>query len=138
MQVRLDNPIKDENDPPEKEGTKYLTLSSSGKPMGITSGSPLHFVGDPSSRVVYVTEGCLKADIAHALTGRTFAAVIGANNVAKLDGLFAFLKRNGTEVIIEAEDMDKFCNTAVDAGSAKMAALATYHGLDCRGRSWNP
>lgn len=92
--------------------------------MGITSGSPLHFVGDPSSRVVYVTEGCLKADIAHALTGRTFAAVIGANNVAKLDGLFAFLKRNGTEVIIEAEDMDKFCNTAVDAGSAKIAALA--------------
>ena len=138
MQVRLDNPIKDENAPPEKEGTKYLTLSSSGKPMGITSGSPLHFVGDPSSRVVYVTEGCLKADIAHALTGRTFAAVIGANNVAKLDGLFAFLKRNGTEVIIEAEDMDKFCNTAVDAGSAKIAALAKKHGLDCRRLTWNP
>ncbi len=138
MQVRLDRPIKGENDPPEKEGTKYLTLSSSGKNMGITSGSPLHFVGDPCSRVVYVTEGCLKADIAHALTGRTFAAVIGANNVAKLDDLFAFLKRNGTEVIIEAEDMDKFCNTAVDAGSAKIAALAKKHDLDCRRLTWNP
>lgn len=76
---------------------KYLTLSSTGKRMGTTSGSPIHFVGDPCSRVVYVTEGCLKADVAHALMHRTFVATLGANNTAKLDELFAFLqpKRNG-------------------------------------------
>ena len=34
--------------------------------------------------------------------------------------------------------MDKFCNTAVDAGSAKIAALAKKHGLDCRRLTWNP
>lgn len=137
-QVRLDHPIRDEKDPPDKEGIKYLTLSSSGKPMGVTSGSPLHFVGDPCSRVVYVTEGCLKADIAHALTGRTFAAVIGANNVAKLDDLFAFLRRNGTETIIEAEDMDKYRNPAVGTGSSKIAALAKKHGMACQRLTWNP
>lgn len=66
-QIRLDHPLKDKDDPPEKTGVKYLTLSSTGKRMGTTSGSPIHFVGDPCSRVVYVTEGCLKADVAHAL-----------------------------------------------------------------------
>ena len=28
--------------------------------MGTSSESPIHFVGDPCSRVVYVTEGLLK------------------------------------------------------------------------------
>ena len=100
LQTRLDKPFRDKHDPPEKTGIKYLTLSSAGKKMGATSKSPVHFVGDPSSRVVYVTEGALKADIVHALTGRTFAATIGANNTAGLDELFAFLSRNGTEEII--------------------------------------
>lgn len=109
-QIRLDHPLKDKDDPPEKTGVKYLTLSSAGKRMGTTSGSPIHFVGDPCSRVVYVTEGCLKADVAHALMHRTFVATLGANNTAKLDELFAFLHRNGTEEIIEAEDMDKYSN----------------------------
>ena len=83
-QIRLDHPLKDKDDPPEKTGVKYLTLSSTGKRMGTTSGSPIHFVGDPCSRVVYVTEGCLKADVAHALMHRTFVATLGVNNTAKL------------------------------------------------------
>ncbi len=84
--------------------------------MGTSSESPIHFVGDPCSRVVYVTEG-LKADICHALMNRTFAATAGANNVSKLDALFAFLKKNGTEEIIEAQDMDKYRNVHVEKGS---------------------
>ena len=98
-QIRLDIPIREENAPADKEGTKYLWLSSSSKPMGTSSESPIHFVGDPCSRVVYVTEGLLKADICHALMNRTFAATAGANNVSKLDVLFAFLKKNGTEAV---------------------------------------
>lgn len=60
FQIRLDVPLKDENDEPDKEGAKYIWLSSAGKPMGTSSGSPVHFVGDPFARVVYVTEGALK------------------------------------------------------------------------------
>lgn len=138
LQIRLDIPTRDKDDPPEKQGTKYLPLSSAGKPMGVTSGSPVHFVGDPCSRVVYVTEGALKADIAHALTGRTFAATAGANNTAGLDGLFAFLRRNGTEEIIEAEDMDKYSNKMVGKGASKVHLLAAKHGLACRQLVWNP
>lgn len=131
-QIRLDHPLKDKDDPPEKTGVKYLTLSSTGKRMGTTSGSPIHFVGDPCSRVVYVTEGCLKADVAHALMHRTFVATLGANNTAKLDELFAFLHRNGTEEIIEAEDMDKYSNEMVGKGASKILALAAKQGCCCR------
>lgn len=53
----------------------------------------VHLIGDPSARVVYVIEGLLKADISHCLTGRTFAAIAGANNTSPLDPLFALLRR---------------------------------------------
>ena len=138
LQIRLDRPIKDKDAPPEKTGTKYLPFTSTGKPMGVTSGNPIHFVGDPSSRVVYVTEGALKADIVHALTGRTFAATVGVNNTMGMDELFAFLRRNGTEEIIEAEDMDKYCNPNVSRGASKVHQLARKNGLKCRRLVWNP
>ena len=137
-QIRLDTPIREENAPADKEGTKYLWLSSSSKPMGTSSESPIHFVGDPCSRVVYVTEGLLKADICHALMHRTFAATAGANNVSKLDELFAFLKKNGTEEIIEAQDMDKYRNVHVEKGASKIYLMARKHELQCRRLTWNP
>ena len=84
VQILLDVPIKDKNDPPEKTGSKYIWLSSSTKRMGVTSGSPVHFVGNPFARTVYVTEGLLKADIAHLLMNRSFVAIAGANNVSQL------------------------------------------------------
>ena len=46
LQIRLDHPIKKEGDPPEKSGIKYLPFTSTGKPMGVTSGNPIHFVGE--------------------------------------------------------------------------------------------
>ena len=84
FQIRLDVPLKNEGAPPEKEGAKYIWLSSSNKPMGVGSGTPVHFIGDPFARVVYVTEGFLKADVSHYLSGRTFAATAGANNTEPL------------------------------------------------------
>ena len=138
IQTRLDHPIKDKDDPPEKCGVKYLSLSSTGKKMGASCGSMVHFVGNPRSRVVYVTEGALKADIAYALTGRSFLATIGANNVSQLEPIFAFLRKNGTEEIIEAEDMDKYRNSAVNSGASKVYAMARRNGLACRRLTWNP
>ena len=138
LQTRLDHPIKDKDAPPDKQGAKYLPLSSTGKPMGVTSGSPIHFVGDPCARVVYVTEGALKADIAHALTGRTFVATAGVNNTAGLDELFAFLRRSGTQEVIEAEDMDKYSNPHVSRGASKVHELAVKNGMACRRLVWNP
>lgn len=138
LQTRLDVPIKGKDDPPDKVGMKYLWLASADKPMGVSSGSPVHFVGDPHARVIYVTEGALKADIAHALSGRTFVATGGAGCTAQLDDLFAFLSRNGTEEIVEAQDMDKYNNQGVSTGASKVYLLARKYGMACRRLTWNP
>ena len=137
-QIRLDVPIKNKDDPPEKEGTKYLWLSSASKTMGVSSGSPVHFVGDPFARVIYVIEGLLKADITHCLTGRSFLATAGANNVSKLEPIFTILAQNGTEMIVEAEDMDKYRNKMVNKGASRIYLMARQHGLKCRRLTWNP
>ena len=50
-QIRLDTPIRDQESDPDKSGTKYLWLSSASKKRGVSSGSPVHFVGDPFARV---------------------------------------------------------------------------------------
>lgn len=138
MQILLDVPFKDRDDPPEKAGTKYIWLSSSAKNMGVTSGSPVHFIGNPFARTIYVTEGILKADIAHVLLNRSFVAVAGANNVAQLGPLFALVAQNGTELIIEAHDMDKYSNEMIAKGSSKIYLLARQHGMECRRLTWNP
>ena len=138
LQILLDVPLRDKDDPPEKKGAKYIWLSSSSKNMGTTSGSQVHFVGDPFARTIYVTEGLLKADIAHYQMNRSFAAVAGANNVAELDTLFGLLAANGTEQIVEAHDMDKFSNEAIYKGKLKIYQIAAKHGMKCLSLTWNP
>lgn len=137
-QIRLDVPIKDKDADPDKEGAKYLWLSSSMEYMGAGSGSPVHFAGDPFARVVYVTEGLLKADVAHCLMNRTFASTAGANNTDPFDGLFALLKQTGTRLIVEALDMDKYRNQMIANGASKLYLLAQEHGLDWQPLTWNP
>lgn len=138
FQIRLDVPLKNEDDPPEKDGAKYIWFSSAGKPKGTSSGSPAHFVGDPNAGVVYVTEGLLKSDIAHYLMNRSFAATAGVNNMAQLEFLLKELAENGTHTIIESEDMDKYRNEAACKGALKLHELARKYGMVCRGLNWNP
>ncbi len=138
FQIRLDVPLKNEDDPPDKQGAKYIWFSSVGKPKGTSSGSPAHFVGDPDAGVVYVTEGLLKSDISHYLMNRTFAATAGVNNMAQLELLLKELAENGTHTIIETEDMDKYRNEAAAKGALKLYDLARKYGMTCRGLNWNP
>jgi len=137
-QIRLDKPIREKDADPDDKGTKYFWLSSCGKRMGVTSGTPVHFVGDPFAKTVYVTEGALKADIAHCLMNRTFAATAGGNNVGGLDPLFALLAQNGTKLIVEAEDMDKYRNIHIEKGASRIFEMAACHGLECKRLVWNP
>ena len=137
-QIRLDVPIKDENEDSNKEGTKYLWFSSSNKYMGTTSGSPVHFVGDPFARVVYVTEGALKGYIAHCLMNRSFACIAGANNPGQLDPLLSILAHNGTQMIVEAHDMDKYRNEMIEKGASKIYLMASKYKMASRRLTWNP
>ena len=42
FQIKLDIPLKNKDDPPEKPGAKYIWFSSSSKKGGTGSGSPVH------------------------------------------------------------------------------------------------
>ena len=138
FQIRLDTPLVSPTDNPNKTGAKYIWLSSSGKAGGCSSGSPVHVIGDQCAKTIYVTEGVLKADIAHCITGRTFAAIAGANNLTSLEELFQTVSHNGTKLIVEAHDMDKFRNEMVDKGASGINSLAHKYGMDCRRLTWNP
>ena len=62
----------------------------------------MHFIGNPADKTVYVTEGALKADIAYSFCKKTFVALVGVSNYRALEPIFAQLKRNGVENIVEA------------------------------------
>lgn len=133
FQTRLDNPITQNG-----HKTKYIWFSSGTKAHGTSSGSPIHFIGDRKAKIVYVTEGALKAYITHALTGNTFIARAGANQHHNLDTLFQTLKQNGTEEIWEANDMDKFQNIHVMNGSRNVIRIAKEAGLKTAMLNWTP
>ena len=137
MQIRLDTPLRRRDDPPGKSGAKYIWLSSIGKPHGVTSGSPLHFVGEPFAKTVYVTEGLLKADIAYCLTGRSFVAVAGVNSSNGLESALRCMAQNGTKLVVEAYDMDKLENEYVASAAEKVQQIARVAGLQSTSLVWN-
>ncbi|WP_300775497.1 DNA primase, partial [uncultured Acetatifactor sp.] len=101
-QIRLDHPY---------DGRKYIWLSSTNFHMGTSSGSPVHLAGSPGEKTIFITEGPLKGDLAHALSGRTFGCVPGANQYANLPPFLQAMKLMGTEAVYEAYDMDKLLKT---------------------------
>ncbi len=128
-QIRLDRPINNR---------KYIWFSSSEKECGTGAGSPTHFIGDPSDDVVYVTEGPLKATVAHTLSGKTFAAVAGVNQYTALEELLRRLRANGTQTIVETYDMDKITNHHVENGCLKLIELCDKYGFHVKRLRWDP
>ncbi len=102
-QIRLDHPY---------DGRKYIWLSSTNFNMGTSSGSPVHLAGSPGEKTIFITEGPLKGDLAHALSGRIFGCVPGANQYANLPPFLREMKQMGTQSVYEAYDMDKLLKTA--------------------------
>ena len=98
MQIRLNQPF---------DGCKYMWMSSVNFHMGVSSGSPVHLAGELGAPIVYLTEGGLKGDVAHALSGETFGCVAGVNLYANLPEFLQTMKQNGTKYVYEAYDMEK-------------------------------
>ena len=87
MQIRLDRPY---------DGRKYVWLSSVNFPQGASSGSPVHLAGEAGDRIVYITEGALKGDIAHAVSGKTFVCVPGVNQYVNQEPFLRRMKELGS------------------------------------------
>ena len=128
FQIRLDHPIEDK---------KYIWFSSSNQFRGASIGGPVHFIGNPAAKTVYVTEGALKANVAHGLSGRTFLAVAGVTHYEALRPAFAQLRENGTTDIIEAYDMDKETNPHVQRACMNMIRIANEYGFQVHRLKWD-
>ena len=85
---------------------------------------------------MFVTEGALKADIASALSGRTFIAVAGTGCIDSLKEPFEIIKRNGVSKVYEALDMDKTVNENVARASRKLMCLIKKFGFKTKMTRW--
>ena len=103
FQIRLDEPYNDR---------KYLWFSSSNRNLGTSSKSPVTFLGAPASKIVCVTEGILKATIAHAMSGYSFLGTPGVSQYKEMERTLRILKGNGLEEVWEYFDMDKLMDVS--------------------------
>lgn len=119
------------------EGPKYSYFSSSGDKLGVGCSDieNVHFVGDgfdfkngKSPACVCLTEGCLKADVAAALSGWSFMGILGVNMQRCLPDALAWCKQGGTKHISVCFDMDMFTNVHVMAALIKLVQKLTAAG----------
>lgn len=127
LQIRRDNVSR----------RKYRWVSSAGREDGCAAETWVHCAGRPATEVI-LTEGALKADIVHALTGRTVIAVAGVNALNHLEPVLHELHSHGTEKIMTAFDMDFLTNPHVQSGYEHLAAILNRTGLRYGTYVWNP
>ena len=126
FQIRLDQAVK----------SKYIWLSSNDLNKGTPAQSSLHIVG-PIKPTMFFTEGYLKADVAHHLSGYSFIANGGVTQLAAVPDLLKELKRLGLKKVMVAYDMDKTVNDNVMKQLDKLHALIADAGLAYEDYEWD-
>ena len=101
------------------DSRKYIWLSSVNYQYGVSSGSPVHVIGNLDAKEVYVTEGALKGTIAHYLSGSTFLCVPGVNQHRNLRPILESLSKRNLQLVYETYDMDKKMPVACDGQYTK-------------------
>jgi len=127
LQIRLDKPFEDK---------KYIWLSSGNEDTGVSSGSSIHFVGNPAAEKVFITEGPLKGIVANAITNYTFICLPSSNNMGKLNEMLTILKANGVKIAVEALDKDKETNEHVGKSAKKLRRLLADFGFVVESAVW--
>lgn len=127
LQVRLDN----------VEKRKFRWLSSNGLEEGCGAKTWVHLAGEPRP-LVLLTEGPMKADVIHFLTGQTVLAVAGVNSLSQLQPILKELRAAGMEKIMTAFDMDYLTNPHVRAGQENLAHLLDQCGISYGTYLWDP
>ena len=127
LQVRLDN----------VEKRKFRWLSSNGLEEGCGAKTWVHLAGEPRP-LVLLTEGPMKADVIHFLTGQTVLAVAGVNSLSQLKPALEKLQAAGMEQIMTAFDMDYLVNPHVQNGQENLTHLLEECGIAYGTYLWDP
>lgn len=123
---------------------RYITFSSSGMPSGADLRSAMHFVGVPSDGEVhgiYLTEGALKADVAHCLSGKPFCSIPGVGNFRALrkglEEMRSSARFANTQIVL-ATDMDDEENPFVKKNVEKIKEILLEYKFPAQQLRWDP
>ena len=127
LQIRLDK---------IKKG-KFRWISSIGKQDGCKAEGWTHMIGDPKPTVL-LTEGPLKADVIHYITGQSVIAVPGVNSLKHLKETLEYLQSQGTTKVMTCFDMDYLKNPHVRDGYYNLANILAEVGIEYGTYLWDP
>ena len=127
LQIRRDNVTK----------RKFRWVSSTGRTDGCKAEGWVHIAGEPRAMVL-LTEGPMKADVIHYLTGQTVLAVAGVNALTQLELILPQLHEQGVERIMTAFDMDFMENPHVQGGYRTLVSLLSDAGFRYGTYLWDP
>ena len=127
LQIRRDNVAK----------RKFRWMSSAEKKDGCKAEGWTHLAGAVQSEII-LTEGPMKADIIHALSGSTVLAVPGVNTLTQLKQTLIRLKGVGLKEVKTAFDMDILTNIHVQNGYNSLLRLLGEMGLRYGTYLWDP
>ena len=127
IQVRRDNLTR----------RKFRWISSVGKQDGTPAEGWIHLAGPPQESII-LTEGPLKADVIHSLTGQTVLAVPGVNSLSQLDYALEYMKEQGTQQIMTAFDMDYMSNPHVQSAYHELAVRLSKMRFHYGTYLWDP
>lgn len=131
----------------DKGDRRYIFLSSVDKKNGVSVGecNKIHYTRNfwqngemVIPKIVCMTEGPLKADVAAELSGKCFIAVPGVNACGNLIEEFEFLKEQGCEKIELYFDMDYKTNKYVEEAIKRIGKMVLGAGFKGDQKIWNP
>lgn len=107
FQIRVDDKFIDysKSKNPDSNLRKYMWFSSADKPGGCSSGAPVHFAYNPGERpkVINITEGHPKAELARMFTGEPYIAVAGTSQYQRAVNAAAKLGVEKANVVYDAD-----------------------------------
>ena len=127
LQIRRDNVAK----------RKFRWVSSAEKKDGCRAEGWTHLAGPVQSEII-LTEGPMKADVIHILSGNTVLAVPGVNTLKQLKLTLRLLKDCGLQQVKTAFDMDLLTNINVRNGYNNVLRLLNDEGLRYGTYLWDP
>lgn len=127
LQIRRDNVSR----------RKFRWVSSTEMEDGCRAEGWTHLAGKVRP-VILLTEGPMKADVIHALTGLTVLAVPGVNSLTQLQMTLEDLRSEGLVEIKTAFDMDFATNQHVQNGYRSLLQLLGDMGFTFGTYLWDP
>ena len=118
LQIRRDN----------SEKRKFRWVSSVDLKDGCKAEGWTHLAGKVKNSII-ITEGPMKADVIHALSGATVLAVPGVQSLTQLSNTLEQLKVQGLEKVYTAFDMDMLSNPHVQSGFENLGKLLSKMGI---------